>query len=126
MRTQIESLSAWTGLTRERLKALFERYGTRAETIATYMNGGTDFIFKSLPDYSLREVIFIAQHEKVCHLDDFLLRRSMVAMLGRVNGEVIEELAKALANALGWDEERKTAEVARTLLLLTDKHGVRI
>ncbi len=126
MRSQIESLSAWTGLTRERLKTLFERYGTRAETIATYMNGGTDFIFKSLPDYSLREVIFIAQHEKVCHLDDFLLRRSMLAMLGRLNGEVIEELAKALANALGWDEERKSAEVARTLLLLTDKHGVHI
>ncbi|HJQ13263.1 MAG TPA: glycerol-3-phosphate dehydrogenase/oxidase [Anaerolineales bacterium] len=126
MQSQIESLSAWTGLTRERLKILFERYGTRAETIATYMNGGTDFIFKSLPDYSLREVIFIAQHEKVCHLDDFLLRRSMLAMLGRVNGEVIEELAQALANALGWEEERKSAEVARTLLLLTDRHGVRL
>ncbi|HJR80950.1 MAG TPA: glycerol-3-phosphate dehydrogenase/oxidase [Anaerolineales bacterium] len=126
MRSQIDSLSAWTGVTRERLKILFERYGTRAETIATYMNGGTDFIFKSLPDYTLREVIFIAQHEKVCHLDDFLLRRSMLAMLGRVNGEMIQELAKALANALGWDEERKSAEVARTLLLLADRHGVRI
>ena len=126
MRSQIESLSAWTGVTRERLKILFERYGTRAETIATYMNGGTDFIFRSLPNYSLREVIFIAQHEKVCHLDDFLLRRSMLAMLGRVNGEMIRELAKALANALGWDEERRSAEVARTLLLLADRHGVRI
>lgn len=126
MRSQIESLSAWTGVTRERLKILFERYGTRAETIATYMNGGTDFIFRSLPNYSLREVIFIAQHEKVCHLDDFLLRRSMLAMLGRVNGEMIQELAKALANALGWDEERRSAEVARTLLLLADRHGVRI
>ncbi|HET6595541.1 MAG TPA: glycerol-3-phosphate dehydrogenase/oxidase [Anaerolineales bacterium] len=126
MQSQIESLSAWTGLTRERLKILFERYGTRAETIATYMNGGTDFIFKSLPGYSLREVTFIVQHEKVCHLDDFLLRRSMLAMLGHVNGDMIEELANALANALGWDEERKSAEVARTLLLLTDRHGVRI
>lgn len=126
MQSQIESLSAWTGVTRERLKILFERYGTRAETIATYMNGGTDFVFQSLPDYTLREVIFIAQHEKVCHLDDFLLRRSMLAMLGRVSGEMIEELVKALANALGWDEERKSAEVARTLLLLTDRHGVRI
>ena len=126
LQSQLESLSAWTGVTRERLKILFERYGTRAEAIATYMNGGTDFILKSLPDYSLREIIFIAQHEKVCHLDDFLLRRSMLAMLGRVNGEVIMELAKALANALGWDEERKAAEVARTLLLLADRHGVRI
>jgi hypothetical protein len=50
----------------------------------------------------------------------------MLAMLGHVNGDMIEELANALANALGWDEERKSAEVARTLLLLTDRHGVRI
>ena len=51
---------------------------------------------------------------------------TLLRMLGRVNGEMMEELAKALANALGWDEERKSAEVARSLLLLTDRHGVRI
>ena len=126
MKTQIESLSAWTGVTRERLKILFERYGTRAEAIATYMNGGTDFIIRSLPDYTLREIIFLTHHEKICHLDDFLLRRSMLAMLGRVSGETIQELAKALGNALGWDEERKAAEVARTFLILSDRHGVRL
>ena len=126
MRRQIESLSAWTGVTRERLKVLFERYGTRAETIATYMNGGTDFMIRSLPDYTLREIIFLAQSEKIVHLDDFLLRRSMLAMLGRVTSEVVADAAKALGNALGWDEERKSAEVARTLLILADRHGVRL
>jgi glycerol-3-phosphate dehydrogenase len=126
MRRQIDSLSAWTGVTTERLRVLFERYGTRAEIIATYMNGGTDFVLKSLPDYTLREIIFLTQHEKICHLDDFLLRRSMLAMLGRVSGEMIQESARALGNALGWDEERKTAEVARTFLILADRHGVRL
>lgn len=127
MRRQIESLSAWTGVTRERLKVLFERYGTRAETIATYMNGGTDFLIRSLPDYTLREIIFLVQHEKICHLDDFLLRRSMLAMLGRVTSrEMVEELARALGNALGWNEEQKAAEVARTLSILADRHGVRL
>ncbi len=126
MKSQIESLSAWTGVTRERLKVLFERYGTRAESIATYMNSGTDFILQSMPDYTLREILFLAQHEKICHLDDFLLRRSILAMLGRVNGEMIAELAKALGNALVWDEERKAAEVARTFLILSDRHGVRL
>ena len=125
MRRQIESLSAWTGVTRERLKTLFERYGTRAETIATYMNGGTDFVLRSVPDYTLREVIFLAQHEKICHLDDFLLRRSMLAMLGRVTRETVEELARALGNALGWNEDQKAAEVARSLSILADRHGVR-
>lgn len=126
MRRHLESLSAWTGVSRERLKTLFERYGTRAEAMATFMNGGTDFILRSLPDFTLREIIFLAQHEKICHLDDLLLRRSMLAMLGRVTGEMVTELAKALGNVLDWDEERKAAEVARTLLLLTDKHGVQL
>lgn len=126
IRRQVESLSAWTGVSRERLKVLFERYGTRAETIATYMNGGTDFILRSLPDYSLREIIFLAQHEKICHLDDLVLRRSMLAMLGRLTREMIDELARALGNALGWNEERKSAEVSRTLSILAEKHGVRL
>jgi glycerol-3-phosphate dehydrogenase len=126
MRRQIESLSAWTGVTRERLKVLFERYGTRAETIATYMNGGTDFILRTLPEYTLREIVFLSQHEKICHLDDFLLRRSMLAMLGRVTREMVEELARVLGNALGWNEEQKAAEVTRTLSILAERHGARL
>ena len=126
LRRQIESLSAWTGVSRERLKTLFERYGTRAESIATYMNGGTDFIIRSLPDFTLREIIFLVQHEKICHLDDFVLRRTMLGMLGRVNREMIDELARALGNALGWNEEQKAAEVARTLSILVERHGVRL
>lgn len=126
MKRQIESLSAWTGVARERIKLLFERYGTRAETIATYMNGGTDFLVKGLPDFSLREIVFLVQHEKVCHLDDLLLRRSRLAMLGRVTREVIAELARVIGNSLGWDEEQKAAEVKRTLSILADRHGVRL
>lgn len=123
---QIESLSAWTGVSRERVKSLFERYGTRAESIATYMNGGTDFIIKTLPDFTLREITFLVQHEKICHLDDFVLRRSMLGMLGRVTREMIEELARFLGNALGWNAEQKEAEIARTLSILAERHGVRL
>jgi glycerol-3-phosphate dehydrogenase len=126
IKRQLESLSAWTGVSRERLKTLFDRYGTRAEAIATYMNGGTDFILRTMPSYSRREIIFLLQHEKICHLDDFILRRTMLGMLGRVTREMIEELAGVLANALGWDAEQKAAEVARTLSILADRHGVRL
>ena len=126
LRRQIESLSAWTGVSRERLKTLFDRYGTRAESIATYMNGGTDFILRSMPDFTLREILFLVQHEKICHLDDFVLRRSLLGMLGRLNREMLEELARALGNILGWTAEQKEAEVARTLSILADKHGVHL
>lgn len=126
LKRQIESLSAWTGVTRERLKVLFERYGTRAEAIATFMNGGTDFLLRSIPGYSRREIIFLVQHEKILHLDDFVLRRSMLGMLGRLTREMVDELADVFGNALGWKAEQKAAEVARTLSILADKHGVRL
>jgi len=122
----IESLSAWTGVARERLRILFERYGMRAESIATYLNGGTDFVLKTLPDFTLREILFLVHHEKICHLDDFLLRRSMHAMLGHVTREMVEELAGVLGNSLGWNAEQKAAEVRRTLSILVDRHGVRL
>jgi len=124
MQRQIESLSAWTGVSRERLGVLFERYGTRAESVATFMNTGMDQPLQTLPDYSLREVLFIVTHENVFHLDDFLLRRSMLAMLGRLNGEILDELAEVLANALGWTRDERDAEVARTLSILENRHGV--
>jgi glycerol-3-phosphate dehydrogenase len=124
LQRQIESLSAWTGVARERLKTLFERYGTRAEAVATFMNGGTDRLFPSLPGYSLRELLFVVAHEKVVHLDDFILRRSMLAMLGHLTREMLDELAGVLANLLGWTREQREAEVARTLSILADRHGV--
>ena len=126
LKQQIESLSAWTGVARERLKELFVRYGSRAETIATFMNGGTDQILLSLPGYSRRELMFLIQHEKIVHLDDFLLRRSMLAMLGRVTREGIDELAGVFSNALGWNAQQRQAEIARTVSILADRHGVHL
>ena len=123
---QIESLSAWTGVARERLAVLFERYGTRAEVVATFLNGGTDKLLRTLPDYSMREIIFLATHEKVLHLDDFILRRSMLAMLGRVTREMLDELAEMFANALGWSKDEQKAEVERTLSILANRHGVEL
>jgi len=126
LKRQIESLSAWTGVTKEKLRILFERYGSRAEAIATFMNGGTDFVLRTIPDYSRREITFLIQHEKIHHLDDFILRRSLLAMLGRVTREMIDELAVIFSNTLGWDAEQKQAEVTRTLSILADRHGVRL
>jgi len=126
LKRQVESLAAWTGVTKEKLKILFERYGSRAEAIATFMNGGTDFVLRSILDYSRREITFLIQHEKIHHLDDFLLRRSLLAMLGRVTRETVEELAGVFSNVLDWDAERKQAEVVRTLSILADRHGLEL
>ena len=123
---QIEGLAAWTGFSKELLEHLFKRYGTRTEAIADFMKRGEDAPLKSLPNYTRREIMFLAQYEKVRHLDDLLLRRTMLAMLGRLTKDIVLELAEVLGESLGWSSEQKNAEVTRTLNLLSDRHGVRL
>ncbi len=121
---QIAGFAAWTGLSRERLQALYARYGTRTETVAAFINHATDAPLKSLPDFTRREIAFLAESEKVLHLDDILLRRTMLAMLGQLTRDNMKEIAEALGAALGWSVEQKNAEVERTLRLLADRHGL--
>ncbi len=124
--TWVQGLAAWTGLPRESVQVLFERYGTRAEALALFMARQPDEPLRTLPDYSRREIAYLALHEKVVHLDDLLLRRSMLAMLGRLTRPAVDEIAALLASSLQWDESRKQAEVARTREILATRHGVHL
>jgi glycerol-3-phosphate dehydrogenase len=123
---KIDGIAAWTGLPVERVQVLFERYGTRAEQIATFLSRAQDAPLRSLPSYSRREIDFIAQYEKVVHLDDFLLRRSMLAMLGGLTPAAIDEICNTLGDSINWEGGRRQAEQERTLHLLKVKHGVRL
>ena len=123
---QIEGFVAWTGLPIEQVRLLFERYGTRTEAVAAFMKRAADEPLKHVQGYTRREIAFLGVHEKCRHLDDLLLRRTMLAMLGRLNKEGVEELADVLGEALGWSVEQKKAEAARALHILADRHGVRL
>ena len=123
-RRRLDSSHAWTGLPIERVRALYDRYGSRADPMAIFIAQGADEALKSLSDYSRAEIAYLAQNEKTVHLDDLLLRRSMLAMLGLLTRQGVDELADALGDALGWGAEQKKAEVKRALALLADRHGV--
>ncbi len=113
-----------TGLSQERLAALVERYGTGAEKVAAYLSAGPDSPLAWYPAYSRREIEFIALHDRVVHLDDVVLRRTLMALLGEVNRPLLEELAAIMAPVLGWSSEDAAAEVERTVQLLEKVHGV--
>jgi glycerol-3-phosphate dehydrogenase len=104
---------------------LFERYGSRCREVSTYQ-AGDDTPLKNYPDMTRHEVIFLAEQEKVIHLDDLILRRSLMAYLGNLNLPLIDELADILAGALSWDDAQKHTEIKRTLEILQDKHGVNL
>ena len=122
---QIDGFAAWTGLDREHLQNLYLRYGSRTEAVAAFIKRGADAPLKSIPDYTRREIMFLAQYEKIERLDDLILRRTMLAMLGRLKKGSIEELADVLGESLDWDGEKKDAEVMRMFRLLEERHGVR-
>jgi glycerol-3-phosphate dehydrogenase len=120
----VKALADETGLAAEHIHVLFERYGTYAEQVAHYIDAGEDGMLEHHPGYSRREVEFLTKREKVVHLDDFILRRSLMAMLGEVNGAVLAELADVLGHALGWSETQKREEIARAIRILQTKHGL--
>jgi glycerol-3-phosphate dehydrogenase len=118
-------LQAQTGLALPRLQTLFGRYGTRAEAVAQFIAAGEDAPLDDAPDYSARELLFLAEHEKVAHLDDLLLRRTLLAMLGQVTGRVLRQAGQIMGAAHGWRAEQTEAEIQRTIEILVTRHGVR-
>jgi glycerol-3-phosphate dehydrogenase len=113
-----------TGLPPERLTALADRYGTGADRVAAYLQAAPDAPLACHSGYSRREIEFLAQHERVVHLDDLILRRTLMGLLGEVNRPLLEELAAIVAPVLEWSEQDAAAEVERTVQLLEKVHGV--
>lgn len=125
--------SAWlarvgadTGTPAARLAPLLDRYGTQAEEVAAFLSAEEDETLEHLPGYSRRELVWIAQKEAVMHLDDLLLRRTLLAMCGRVSAAGLVEAAGTLGTALGWNAARVKRERARAEQLLRERHGVRL
>jgi glycerol-3-phosphate dehydrogenase len=122
----LERVAGETGVPTARLATLLDRYGTRAEAVAAFIAGGEDTPLKQQPEYSRREILFLATYERVVHLDDVILRRTLMGLLGQVNRGLVDELTAILAPALGWSDADVQAEVARTAGILETRHGVKI
>ncbi len=58
------------------------------------------------------------------HLDDLVLRRTLLGMLGQLTRPALDELADIVGETLGWTAPQKKSETARTLRLLSERHGV--
>lgn len=122
----LQKLQYTSELPIERLGELFDRYGTRAEEIADYIAQANDQPLEHHPTYSQREVEFLVTEEKLTHLDDLVLRRSIIAMLGYLTPDLLKELADVTGNTLGWSDERKQTEMERVVKVLQAKHKVDI
>jgi glycerol-3-phosphate dehydrogenase len=112
------------GLPQERLLTLQERYGTIADRVTAYMKAGPDAPLAHHAGYSRREIEFIALNERVVHLDDLIMRRTLIGILGELNLPLLKELAAVVSRVLQWPEQKTAAEIERTVQLFKKVHGV--
>jgi len=113
-----------TGLPQERLLALQERYGACADRVAAYMKAGPDAPLANHAGYSRREIEFIALNERVVHIDDLIMRRTMIGILGDLTLPLLKELAAVVSRVLQWPEQKTEAEIELTIQLFKKVHGV--
>lgn len=104
---------------------LFEKYGSRCVKIQNYHNNAAAPL-KNFPEMTKGEVEFLVKEEKVTHLEDLILRRTMLAYLGQLTIPLVAELAELCAECLGWSEDLKQSEIENTTTILKQKHCVRL
>lgn len=119
------ALAQRAGFTTRRIDDLLDRYGSRAGEFADFLEGRADEPLRHNAGYSRREIEFMAAREKVTRLEDIILRRTLMGMLGQVTGALLRELAGIVAPVLGWTPEREAEEVERTAHVLERVYGVR-
>ena len=113
-----------TGLAEDRVATLVDRYGSRAVSLVSYLQAGPDAPLANQPAYSRREIEYMAVNERVVHLDDLILRRTLIGLLGQLTFPLLEELASIVAPVLQWSPQDAAAEVERVVLIFKTVHGV--
>ncbi|MGO2095825.1 MAG: glycerol-3-phosphate dehydrogenase/oxidase, partial [Candidatus Microbacterium stercoravium] len=104
---------------------LLDRYGTRAAQVWRVLEDHDDVPI--LGDrLSTWELAWMVDHEHVVHLSDVILRRTDLAFTRSVTPELLEDVARNLAQLLDWDEARTAAEISATVEELRDAHGVEL
>src|SRR5690606_25362611 len=108
-----------------RADQLLTRYGTRAAQVWQHIEQEQDQVLAG-GALSARELEWMVENEMVVRLADVVLRRTSIAFTGEATGALLEELADALAPLMGWDADRRDAEIEASVQILNDAHGLTI
>lgn len=123
------AVASWVGNVASRTKCssarvaqLLARYGTTAEALAATEGAAQQQPLDDAPDYTLAEIGWLAKNEMVVHLEDIVLRRTDLAVSGRLSRRDLETLCISVGKTLGWTGARRREELEATLDLLKRKH----
>jgi glycerol-3-phosphate dehydrogenase len=121
----IAASSAETSCAPERAGELLDRYGTTARAIMRH-EGVAPMPLADAPDTTRQELDWILRNEMVVTLDDLVMRRTALAVTGRLTLRDLGTACSLAATALGWTEDRARAELASTCAGLEMTHRMRL
>lgn len=122
----LDRVVASSGLGRARAQALLRRYGAKALPLAPRLAAAGDVPLLHAPDHSVAELRYLCRETGVLHLDDLVMRRTLLAIRGMVTDAALAEMAAVAAEALGWDAARQHQELQACATALRERHGVRL
>ncbi|WP_454855427.1 glycerol-3-phosphate dehydrogenase/oxidase [Rhizobium binxianense] len=115
------------GVPVERADELLGRYGTTAAALLAFSSAYSDEQrLTGAPHHSFKEIDWIARNELVVHLSDIVLRRTTLAIEGKLTIEGLNQIAGVAGAALGWSAERTAGEIEDVVSQLEKFHGQRL
>lgn len=118
-RAWITERSTKSGLPAARIEALLARYGTTADAVLAHIHESGDAPLADVEGYGRAEIDWIVRNEMIEHLADIVMRRTTLAIEGRLTAAGLEEISAVAAAVLGWDDGRRMQELAAVTRQLT-------
>ena len=123
--TYIHKIAVEYGVSPERAAHLVDTYGTRAESVADFCRSYPgDAPLDDRTCATTGEIAFLIRHEFATSLGDLVLRRTALAIAGRVSARHIARIADTAAAELGWDSGRREREITDFVSELEAYYGV--
>ena len=109
--TRVASVHA--GMTQEVIEHLDSLYGSRANEVLKLADSDPQLqrpLADAYPDIAA-QVVFAVREEQCLHLEDFLLRRTLLGFTNDQGSQAIEKTVSHLARELSWSQAQTAAEV---------------
>lgn len=124
MEKLLQRMQAESGASRARAVELVQRYGSGAPALAADFARRGDTPLQYAPEHSVAELRHLCLHTGVVHLADLVMRRTLLAIRGRINDALLAEMADVCADALGWTASRRRDELQSCAKILRERHHV--
>ncbi|HSR43152.1 MAG TPA: FAD-dependent oxidoreductase, partial [Longimicrobiales bacterium] len=107
-----EVASSWEGLSAEAVETLWRCYGSAHGRVRDRVT--CPELGRPLPGSRVlgAEVVHAVREEMALHLDDVVLRRTVLGAHGPPDEDALEAASRIMAREAGWDEARRRRELA--------------